>query len=181
MIQILNPFVLYALSFIGALAIIWLVKYSNNSTLRKLSPINNYRQSIGIIILTNIIVLLYLIMHARFVSTMLINPGYITSSGGSGGGYDWNYKSGSWDEKKQTDFEIYKFLKEAVFVTINISLVMIALYFKKKNSSKFAFESYKKSRLIFSVLLTFFSLLITFIMLGMVTLMSEAYFIWEGG
>jgi len=120
-------------------------------------------------------------MHAGFVSTMLINPGYITSSGGSGGGYDWSYKSGSWDQKKQNDFEIYKFLKEASFVTINISLLMIALYFKKKNSSKIALESYKKSRLIFSVLLTFFSMLITYIMLGMVMLMSDEYFIWEGG
>lgn len=181
MIKIINPFLLYALSFIGALAIIWLVKYSNNSTLKKLSPINNFRQSIAIIILTNIIVLLYLIAHARFVSTMLINPGYIISSGGSGGGYYWNDNSGSWDEKKQNNFEIYKFIKEAVFVTMNIFLVVIALYLKKKNSSNFAFESNKKSSLIFSVLLTIFSLLITYIALGSVMLITGEYFIWEGG
>jgi hypothetical protein len=181
MIQILNPFLLYVLSFAGALGIMWLIKYSNNSTLRKLSPINNFRQSMGIILLTNIIVLLYLIMHTNFINTMLINPGYLKSSGGSMGGYDWNYEPGGWDEKKQNDFKNYKFLKEAVFVTINISLVMIALYRKKKNSLKFTFESHKKSRSIFSVLLALFSLLITFIMLVMVMFTSEQYFILEGG
>jgi len=181
MIEIINPLTLYALSFIGALGIVWLVKYSNNPTLRKLAPINNLRQSIALIILTNFLVFIYLIIHVKFISLMLINPGLIESSGGSGGGYNWNYNVGDWNEKKQNNFEIYKFIKEFVFISSNISIILIAFYLRKKNNSNITIIPTKKSSLIFTILLIIFSLLLTFIALGMVIIIAEEYFIWEGG
>ena len=181
MINIINPFFLYALSFIGALGVIWSFKFSNNQTLRKLAPMNNLRQSIALIILTNFLVLIYLIIHAKFISQMLVDPGLIKSSGGSGGGYDWTYNTGSWNQQKQNNFKFYKFIKEFVFITSNIFLLLIALYLRKKNNSKITNLPTKKSNLIFTVLLIIFSFLLTFIALGMVMLIAEEYFIWEGG
>ena len=112
---------------------------------------------------------------------MLVDPGLIKSSGGSGGGYDWTYNTGSWNQQKQNNFKFYKFIKEFVFITSNIFLVLIALYLRKKNNSKITTLPTKKSNLIFTVLLIIFSFLLTFIALGMVMLIAEEYFIWEGG
>lgn len=181
MIEILNPFTLYPLSFIGALGIIWSLKYSNNVKLRKIAPINNLRQYIALIILTNLLVLIYLIIHANFISQMLIGPGIIESSGGSGGGYNWNDSLGSWNEKNRRNFEIYKFIKEFVFVAFNISLFLIAIFLRKKNNAKNTTEVIKKPNLVITGFLICLSLLLTFIAIGAVMLFAEEYFIWEGG
>ena len=181
MIKIFNPFTLYALSLIGALGIIWTVKYSNNLTLRKLAPKSNLRQSLALIILTNLVLLIYLIIHAKFISQMLIEPGFIESSGGSGGGYFWSDNEGTWNQKKQNNFDIYKLIKEFSFVSINIFLILTALYLRKKNNSKITLELSNKRNLILTILLIVLSLLITFITLGAVMQMTEEYFIWEGG
>ena len=181
MINIINPFFLYALSFIGALGVIWSFKFSNNQTLRKLAPINKLRQTLVLIMLTNFIALVYIIIHVKFISQMLVDPGLIKSSGGSGGGYDWTYNTGSWYQKKQNNFKIYRFIKELVFVGINIFVFLLALFLRKKNNSKITTLPTKKSNLTFTVLLIIFSFLLTFIALGMVMLIAEEYFIWEGG
>jgi hypothetical protein len=181
MIEIINPFTLYALSFIGALGIIWILKYSNNLTLRKLAPMNNLRQSIALIILTNFLVLIYLIIHAKFISKMLIDPGLIRSSGGSGGGFFWNDNLGVWNQQKLNNFKFFKFIKELAFVFINIFVFLLALFLRKKNNSKITTEITKKPNLAFTVLLIFFSLLLTYITLGAILLTLEEYFIWQGG
>ncbi len=181
MIEIINPFALFALSSIGALGIIWLLKYSNNTSLRKVGPTNKLRQSIALIVLTNFLVLIYLIIHAKFISQMLINPGFIISSDGSGGGFYWNDNAGSWDQKKLNNFEKYRFIKEFLFITVCVFLLLIALYIRKKNKSKIVALTSQKLNKIITILLFIFSLLLTFITLGMVMLMSEGYFIWEGG
>jgi hypothetical protein len=181
MIDIINPFSLYALSFIGALGIIWSIKFSNNQTLRKLAPLNNLRQTMVLILLTNFLVLAYIIIHAKFISQMLIDPGFIKSSGGSGGGFFWNEDLGGWNQKKLNNYEIYKFIKELVFVSINIFVFLLALFLRKRNNSKITTEITKKTNLTFTVLLIIFSLILTFITLGAILLMIEEYFIWEGG
>ena len=112
---------------------------------------------------------------------MLIKPGFIISNDGSGGGYFWNDNAGSWEQKKLNNFEIYRFLKEFVFMTGSIFLLLIALYLKKKNNSKIVTLPSPKSNTIVTILLIIFSIILTFIVLGMVMLMSEEYFIWEGG
>jgi hypothetical protein len=177
MIDIINPFFLYALSFIGALGVIWLIKFSNNQTLRKLAPKNNLRQTIGLILLTNFLVLAYLIIHGKFISHMLIDPGFIIIDDGSGGGFFWNGDLGGWDQQKQKNYEIYKFIKELVFISVNILVFLSALFLRKKNNSKITMEISKKPNLAFSILLIFFSIILTILMIGVLMASVEQLFL----
>jgi hypothetical protein len=181
MIEIINPLFLYAQSFIGALGVIWLFKFSNNQNLRKIAPTNKLRQSIALILLTNIFVWVYLIVHAKFISHMLIDPGFIKSSDGSGGGFYWNDSLGNWDQQNLKKYEIDKFIKELVFMSINISLVIIALFLRKKNKSKTHQEITKKPNFGYTIVLIILTLLFTFITFGGILIMIDQYFIWEGG
>ena len=181
MIDIINPFFLYALCFIGALGIIWSIKFSNNQKLRELVPINKLRQAMVIILLTNFLVLSYLFIHTKFISHMLIDPGFIKSSDGSGGGFYWNDDLSGWNQLKLKNFEIYKSIKELLFGSINIFVFLVALFLRNRNNSKLTSAITEKSNLTFTVLLIFFSIALTFITLGGIMLTIEEYFIWEGG
>jgi len=172
---------LFILSFIGALGIIWSFKFSNNNTLQKLAPINNLRLSITLLIFTNFSVLIYLIIHAKFISQMLIVPGFLESNDGSGGGFFWSEKLAVWNKNKQDNYEFYKFIKEAVFVSFNIFIFLLALYLRKRNNSKINVEITKKTNLIVTVLLIIFSLFLTYLALVGILLTIDEYSIWEGG
>ena len=181
MIEIINPFFLYALSFIGALGIIWVIKFSNNQTVRKLAPKNNLRQTIALILLTNFLVLAYLIIHGKFISHMLIDPGFIIGNNGSGGGFFWNDDLGDWDQQKLKNYENYKFIKELVFISVNILVFLSALFLRKKNNSKITTAISKKPNLAFSILLIFFSIILTIITLAVIIFTVEDLFLWTGG
>jgi hypothetical protein len=181
MIEIINPFFLYALSFIGALGVIWVIKFSNNQTVRKLSPKNNLRQIIALILLTNFLVLAYLIIHSKFISHMLIDPGFIISNNGSGGGFFWNDDLGYWDQQKLKNYENYKFIKELIFTSINFLVFFLALFLRNRNNSKITTEISKKPNSAFSALLIFFSLILTIITLAVIMFTVEDLFLWTEG
>lgn len=181
MINIINPFALYALSFIGAFGIIWSMKFSNNQTLRKLTPINNLRQTLVLILLTNFLVIVYLIIHANFIYKMLIEPGFIEWSVGMDEGFYWKDDLGVWNQQKLNNYEIFKFIKELVFVCINIFVFFLAMFLRKRNNLKIATGISQKPNLAFTVLLIFFCLILTNITLYAVLSTVGNFFIWEGG
>jgi hypothetical protein len=180
MIEFINPVFLYITSFIGSLGIIWSIKYSNNKTIEKLAPVINMRQSILLAVITNFLVLLYIILHIRFISKMLIEPGFIESSGGSGGGFFWSNKHNNWSEKTKEKYELYKLIKDITFVSANIFFFLIAFILRLRNKSKISSETTKKTSLRFTVLLIIFAFLLSYITLGGVVTIMDDYFIWEG-
>jgi hypothetical protein len=112
---------------------------------------------------------------------MLIVPGFLESNDGSGGGFFWSEKLAVWNKNKQDNYEFYKFIKEAVFVSFNIFIFLLALYLRKRNNSKINVEITKKTNLIVTVLLIIFSLFLTYLALVGILLTIDEYSIWEGG
>jgi len=180
MLDIINPIVLCLLCGIASLGIIWLCKFTNKKMFLKLVTITGLRFFFTWVILTNVLLLAYIIIHSSFIGYMLIDPGFIESDTGSAGGYYWSETSGL-EEAFFDQYELYKNLIDFSFIGFLIIIFLISLFFKKKNYSKFKDENIKKGSVFLTVLLTILlgiiSLFITFLGLLGVILSIENNFI----
>ena len=112
---------------------------------------------------------------------MLINPGFIESNTGSGGGYYFSENLVGWDQNTLDNFEFYKLLKDLLFVIFVILIFIFALYLRKRNHLKITYDNNKKPNLFVTILFIFISIITIFIALGAIFLTLENNFIWEGG
>lgn len=179
MINIINPIALYALSFIGALGLIWSFKYSYNKTLQNIAPINNFRQSLILIIFTNILVLIYIFIHAIFISKMLIEPGFLERSDGSATGFFWTDNLDGWKQIELDKYDFYKVIKEFIFISFNIIIFLFSLFLRKNSNIKLYAKLNSKPNFIFTYMLIVLSVLLTIITLSVLLLAIDEYVIWD--
>lgn len=182
MLAIINPFVLYIASASGALGIMWFFKYSNVHILNKIIPVNKFRFAFILIILTNVILFIYLLIHGQLISKMLVDPGFILSNDGSGSGFFWNDElSNKLNDKYLNKFELYKKINDYLFILTTALLFIASSYYRKKRESNLEMHGRYKKSLFYTIILGIIAFLISIIFLGAVIFVMDELVIWEGG
>lgn len=178
MINILNPFALLTFALMGACGIYWLIHYSEKKWVGKFNPSTYFQKVLLILFSASMFVLFYYILHKAFVTHFLIKPGIIISNNGSGGGFYLNENKIGWNDAQQKDIEFYKWLKDFLFITIQIVFFAFGFLIRRKFSPTVITSITNKRPLLMTSVLFALTLIVTFLALVAVMLMLEDYTIW---
>jgi accessory gene regulator protein AgrB len=173
---------LFITILLGSLGIILIIKFSNYQILKKISAKSNLRIILGTVILMNIILIFYFILHQFLILKILINSKIIEPNLGSGEGYFWteNLVNESFRQSKIDSYKFFNFLKDFIFVILNIGLFAFSIFqYKKFNLKTKEQTNQKKPNLIVTIVLFIISLFLSFLGLGITLIATEEFQIWE--